>query len=440
MDVRVTHATAKLDGTVHIPADKSMSHRAVMFAAAAEGTSQVNGALGSDDVRSTIAAVQALGAEVGIVRDAEDGLFLGVTGWGVRGPRQPSAPIDCGNSGTTARLLMGLVAGWPIEVTFTGDASLSGRPMLRIADPLRAMGATVDTAEGGTLPVRVHGGGLRPIEYVSPVASAQVKSAVLLAGLQASGCTVVIEPAKSRDHTERMLPAFGVPVEAERGSLTVSVTGPVVPSACDFFVPADPSSAAFFTVAGVLVPNSRVIAPRVSLNPTRAGFVRVLERMGARIRVDDLAPLGTEEAASLQAWYSEGMSATTIEPAEVPSLIDEVPIVALAATQAAGTTRFEGVGELRVKESDRLEAVRAGLEAFGADVRAGEDWLEVSGPTPLAGCTVPSLADHRLAMTWIIAGLIAQGETVVEGADAVGVSYPAFVEHLQRLGAPVEWA
>ncbi len=438
MDVRITRASAKLDGMVHVPSDKSMSHRAVIFAAAAEGTSQVNGALGSEDVRSTIAAVEALGADVKVVHDVEDGLFLDITGWGERGPRQPDGPIDCGNSGTTARLLMGLAAGWPIDVTFVGDASLSARPMLRIAEPLRAMGAVVETAEGGTLPVRVRGGNLQPVEYTSPVASAQVKSAVLLAGLRASGRTFVTEPAKSRDHTERMLPAFGVPVEAESGSLKVSLEGPAVPTASDVFIPADPSSAAFFMVAGALVPGSWVIAPRVSLNPTRAGFIRVLERMGARVRVDEFAPLGTERAAGLDARYSEDLRATAIASAEVPSLIDEIPILALAATQARGTTRFDGVGELRVKESDRLEAVCAGLEALGADVRAGEDWLEVTGPSRLKGCRLSSLGDHRLAMTWIVAGLIAEGVTVVEHAEAVGVSYPAFVEHLRRLGAPVE--
>ena len=440
MELRITRAVAKLDGMVHIPADKSISHRAVMFAASAEGTSQVNGALGSDDVRSTIAAVEALGAQVRLVHDIEEGLFLDITGWGAAGPRQPAGPIDCGNSGTTARLMMGLVAGWPVTATFTGDESLSRRPMLRIAEPLRAMGATIETAEGGTLPVRVTGGGLHGIDYRSPVASAQVKSAVLLAGLRASGRTSVMEPARSRDHTERMLPAFGVPVDTAPGSLTASLEGPTVLSPCDFYVAADPSSAAFFMVAGVLVPDSWVIAPRVSLNPTRAGFVRVLERMGARIRTEDFAPLGTEEAATLDARYTERLVATVIEPAEVPSLIDEIPILALAATQAHGTTRFEGVGELRVKESDRLEAVRAGLEAFGANVRAGDDWLEVTGPAQLKGCRIASLGDHRLAMTWAVAGLVAEGETVVADAGAVTVSYPAFAEHLKRLGAPVEQA
>lgn len=439
MDVLVARARSGLDGVVRIPADKSISHRAVMFAAAAEGASRIEGALGSDDVRSTIAVVGALGASVKVVHETQDGLTLEVTGWGERGPAAPDGPLDCGNSGTTVRLLMGLVAGWPVSVTFTGDASLSARPMLRIAEPLRAMGASVQTAEGGTLPVRVSGGGLRPIAYASPVASAQVKSAVLLAGLRAQGRTAVTEPALSRDHTERMLPAFGVPVAVGPDALTASVEGPVVPAACEFSVPADPSSAAFFVVAGVLVPDSRVTAPRVSLNPTRSGFVRVLERMGARIRHDDVAPLGTEEAAGLYAQYSGALAATTIEPGEVPGLIDEVPILALAATQAQGTTRFNGVGELRVKESDRLEAVRAGLQAFGATVRAGEDWLEVTGPTRLRGCRVCSLGDHRLAMTWIVAGLIADGETVVEGAEAIGVSYPSFVEHLAGLGAPVRW-
>lgn len=415
-----------------------MSHRAVIFAAAADGVSHLRCVLDSADVRSTLDAVSALGAAVSILDVTADGLTLEVAGWGARGPLEPKAPIGCGNSGTTARLLMGLVAGWPVEVAFTGDASLSTRPMLRIAEPLRAMGARIETAEGGTLPARVKGGGLAGIEYLSPVASAQVKSAVLLAGLRARGRTSVTEPARSRDHTERMLPAFGVPVETEPESLRVSVAGPSVPSSCELCIPSDPSSAAFFVVAAAIVAGSRIHAARVSLNPTRAGFVRVLRRMGARVLEEGFESLGTEDVATLHAEHAGALRATVVGADEVPGLIDELPVLALAATQAAGTTRFEGIGELRVKESDRLEAIRAGLAEFGAAVRAGDDWLEVDGPASLQGCRVSSLGDHRMAMTWMIAGLVAEGETIVRDAEAVSVSFPSFTDRLRELGAGVE--
>lgn len=437
-DARVRHAKTGLAGELRPPTDKSISHRAVLLAAMAEGESSLVGVLDSADVRATVSAVEALGASVEMVRDDEHGLQLKVRGWGESGPMQPSGPLDCGNSGTTVRLLAGVVAGWPLDVTLTGDASLSLRPMRRVADPLRQMGARIDTSADGTLPLRVRGGDLRAIGYESPVASAQVKSAVLLAGVRAGGVTSVLEPGVSRDHTERMLPTFGV--EVEREGSRASVTGPVTLKATQVIVPADPSSAAFSVVAATLLPGSLVQLPNVSLNPTRIGWIGVLRAMGARIALRDLPPMGDEPVGTMVAEFAHQLDAVTITADTVPALIDEVPILALAATQAHGTTRFEGVGELRVKESDRLEAVRAGLRALGADVRAGDDWLEVTGPTPLRGCRLSSLGDHRLAMTWIVAGLIADGETIVEGADAVGVSYPAFVEHLQRLGAPVEWA
>ena len=437
-DAVVQHASDGLVGELRPPTDKSISHRAVLLAAMAEGESFLIGVLDSADVRATMSAVEALGASVETVRDDERGLQLKVRGWGEDGPAQPACPLDCGNSGTTVRLLAGVLAGWPLDVTLTGDASLRTRPMERIAVPLRQMGARVETSAAGTLPLRVRGGGLSAIEYESPVASAQVKSAVLLAGLRAEGVTSVLEPRASRDHTERMLPVFGVQVE--RAGTRAAVTGRATLKGTQVVVPADPSSAAFSVVAATTLRGSTVLVPNVSLNPTRIGWIDVLAEMGARVMRRDLPPMGDEPVGSIMVESAQQLTGVTVVADAVPTLIDEVPILALAATQAEGTTRFEGVGELRVKESDRLEAVRAGLEAFGADVHAGEDWLEVTGPSGLRGCRVSSLGDHRLAMTWIVAGLIADGETIVEEADAVDVSYPAFVDHLRRLGAPVQWA
>ncbi len=438
MQARVSFMDRSLIGDVRLPTDKSISHRAVIFAAMAEGESQLVGVLDSADVRSTIDAVRALGAHVEVQVSDERGLRLKVTGWGADGPSRPGAPIDCGNSGTTARLIMGVVAGWPISVTLVGDASLSRRPMRRVADPLIAMGAHVELSFEGTMPAEIAGRALRAVEYHSPVASAQVKSAVLLAGLRADGVTTVVEPASSRDHTERMLPGFGVEVTVDEAGRSASVTGLAVLRACDVIVPADPSSAAFLVAGAVLVPGSHVRLPNVAVNPTRLAFARVLQRMGASIELRELPAMGGEPVATIVARHSVALGGVTVSAGEVPSLIDEVPVLAVVATQAAGTTRFEGVGELRVKESDRLQATHDALAALGADVRAGDDWLEVTGPTPLAGCTVASLGDHRLAMAWTIAGLVASGTTSIEGFEAVEVSYPAFAKDLAELGASVE--
>lgn len=435
MDVVVAPAAGPLQGSVRVPGDKSLSHRAVLLAAMAEGTSRPTGVLDSADVRSTIGAVRALGAEVRVLAEADTGLDLEVQGWGPAGPRTPSDPIDCGNSGTTSRLLMGVLAGWPIEATLTGDASLSLRPMRRVMDPLSIMGARFHSAEGGLLPVSVSGGALSAREYRSPVASAQVKSAVLLAGLRAPGTTTVIEPALSRDHTERLLPAFGVPVatgETDAGCWA-SVTGPAVLRAYDVAVPGDPSSAAFLLAAALLIAESDVIVANVCMNPTRIGFLNVLQRMGADIEVLDAAAIGAEPVGSLRARFTPALHATIITPAEVPALIDEIPILALVATRAKGTTRFEGVGELRVKETDRLAAVANGLGMLGATARTGDDWLEITGATPLVGTRLSSLGDHRLAMSWAVAGLAADGETAIEGFEAVHVSFPGFLDVLAGL-------
>ncbi|HSQ22163.1 MAG TPA: 3-phosphoshikimate 1-carboxyvinyltransferase, partial [Coriobacteriia bacterium] len=325
MDLRVQASRSPLTGALRVPSDKSISHRAVLFAAMTDGVSRLRGVLDSADVRSTMKAVAALGAGVRVVGEATDGLDLEVTGWGSRGPVSPGVPIDCGNSGTTVRLLMGVLAGWPVDVTLTGDESLSGRPMRRVTEPLASMGAAFDTSPAGTLPVRIHGGGLHAVRFVSPVASAQVKSAVLLAGLRADGTTTVTEPARSRDHTERMLPAFGVPVAGDASGLMAWVDGPAELRAADVVVPADPSSAAFFAVAASIVAGSEIVLREVSLNPTRTGFLRVLERMGARITRSASASMGAEEVATLTVSAAPSLVATVVTPDEVPSLIDEVP-------------------------------------------------------------------------------------------------------------------
>ncbi|HEY5517234.1 MAG TPA: 3-phosphoshikimate 1-carboxyvinyltransferase [Coriobacteriia bacterium] len=425
-------ATGPLLGAVRVPGDKSISHRAVLFAAMADGTSRLAGVLDSADVRSTLGAVSALGATVSVAGGGADGLDVTVAGWGSRGPQEPPGALDCGNSGTTCRLLMGVLAPWPITVVLDGDESLRKRPMRRVTDPLTSMGARFDTRDG-RLPVTVHGAPLRALRYESPVASAQVKTAVLLAGLGAQGVTTVIEPAPSRDHTERLLPAFGVGVTCDAAALSCSVTGPTGLEASDVAVPADPSSAAFIVGAALLVPGSDVILRDVALNPTRTGFLRVLERMCARVTTTVERAAGAEPTGTVEVTFSGDLRATTVSPDEAPSLIDEIPLLAVVACSATGVTRFEGVRELRVKESDRLEAIAEGLGALGATVRSGDDWLEVEGPTQLHGGTVSSLGDHRLAMAWAVAALAADAPVEIPLWEAVDVSYPGFASDLAAL-------
>lgn len=434
-----THrATGPLAGRLRVPGDKSISHRAVLFAAMAEGASRLSGVLDSADVRSTMSAVRALGARVEM--ELAEGAWAGtVTGWGSAGPVREAVTVDCGNSGTTTRLLAGVLAGWPVDVTFTGDASLSTRPMRRVTEPLSAMGASFETTDGH-LPMRLHGNvGLMPLAYESPVASAQVKSAVLLAGLRAHGSTSVTEPAASRDHTERMLPHFGVSVHTDPATCSASLTGPAALSAVvELAVPADPSSAAFPATAAALVPGSEVVLEHVALNPTRAGFLVVLERMGADVAISVNDPEDSEPAGDVTVRFAGVLSATTVSPHEVPQLIDEVPILAVAAAQARGITRFEGVGELRVKESDRLQAIIDALTALGVEASAHGDTLEVVGLagapfTPVPDLVLPSLHDHRLAMAWAVAGLCSTTPFLIEGFEAVDVSYPSFAEDLSAL-------
>ncbi len=446
MDYIARRPSRPLVGTVKVPGDKSLSHRAVLFSAMAQGVSPVAGVLDSADVRSTIAAVEALGAKVALDQAADGSLRGTIRGWGSAGPSAPDRAVDCGNSGTTARLLMGVLAGWPIEVELVGDGSLQKRPMRRVTDPLSLMGATFDYRGDGTLPLTSRGPRpaedavgrqtpalLAPIDYDSPVASAQVKTAILLAALRAAGRTSVAEPAPSRDHTERLLPAFGVPVETDARRNWCSVEGPSTLQATDVAVPGDPSSAAFLVSAAALVPGSKVRVPEVALNPTRIGFVRVLRRMGARVNVVGALDRGHESVGTLVAHFEPALHGCIVRPWEVASLVDEVPVLALVATRARGITRFQSVGELRVKESDRLAAVVDGLRSLGGVAWVDGDDLVVSGPCQLRGGRADSLGDHRLAMTWALAGLVSIHPVTVTGFDAVEVSFPGFADKLDTL-------
>lgn len=423
--------TGGLTGVVRVPGDKSISHRAVLFAAMASGTSRLTGVLDSDDVRSTIRAVEDLGATVSVVQ-GERGLDVTVDGWGSAGPHQPDAAIDCGNSGTTCRLLMGVLAGYDIAVRLTGDESLSARPMRRVAEPLGAMGAAIGLSDAGTLPALLTGAPLQGCRHDLAVASAQVKSALLLAGLRAEGTTTVCEPAPSRDHTERMLPAFGARV-ARTAAGCAAVDGPQSLVRADVDVPGDPSSAAFMACAAALVPGSDVLLAGVSLNPARTGFLRVLERMGADVRVADGPEMCGEPVGDIRVRYRPGLAGAVVPAEEIPSLIDEVPVLAVIASFAAGETRFAGAGELRVKESDRFAAIVDALNALGGCARADGDDLVVEGPRVLGGGTVDSLGDHRLAMAFAVAGLASVFPVTIERFEAVSVSYPCFPEDLERL-------
>ncbi len=410
-----------------MPGDKSISHRAALFGAIAEGVTEVQGYLESDDCLRSLAAIEALGAEV---TQKGPGHYR-IAGIGVGGLREPADVIDCGNSGTTARLLIGLVAGRPFWTFITGDASLRGRPMQRVADPLARMGATiVGRADGGRLPLAIRGRDpLRAITYESPIASAQVKSAVLLAGLSANGPVSVIEPAASRDHTERMLRQFGARLHVEERTVTIR-QGPLAASVVT--VPGDISSAAFLLVAGLIGPQARIAVTRVGLNPTRTGILDVLQSMDARLSVtvepgNDGEPLGTVTVET------SGLRGATIGGALVPRLIDEVPVLVVAAALARGRSEIRDAGELRVKESDRIAALARELGRMGARLSERPDGLVIDGGARLRGAVVSSGGDHRIAMALAVAGLVAEGETIVEDTECIATSFPRFAATLNAL-------
>lgn len=420
-----------LDGftaRLRVPGDKSLSHRALMFAALAQGESEIRGLLRAADVHSTWSCLAALGARI-----HDEGELIRVQGRGLHGFQAPSQDLDCGNSGTTMRLLMGLLAGQNFGCRLIGDASLSRRPMRRIADPLRQMGAHLQLHESNYAPLVISPASLSGLDYTLPVASAQLKSALLLAGLFASEPVILRGEIASRDHTERLLPHFGVQLECEADLIRI-VPGQTL-KATPFTVPGDPSTAAFWLAAAAILPGAKVEIPGVSLNPTRLGFVRVLQRMGARIQmqstIEGPEPVGT---VSLQ---SGPLTATEVTPGEIPDLIDEVPLIAVLATQAQGRTLVRGAAELRIKESDRLEAVAGNLRRMGVSMELFEDGFAIEGPQPLQGAGIDPHDDHRIAMAFAIAGLAAQGPTSIQDPECVAISYPEFFQTLHALkGTP----
>jgi 3-phosphoshikimate 1-carboxyvinyltransferase len=424
--MRVEPATS-LVGHIAVPGDKSISHRAVLLGALNEGETHVEGFGRSADTESTIAAVRQLGVEVDERADDE----LVVHGKGLRGLEVPDTAIDAGNAGTLLRLLTGILAGQEGRFELTGDESLRSRPMERIAEPLRRMGARIETTEG-LPPLVIEGSSaLAGIDYSLPVASAQVKSAVLLAGLNANGPTTVVEPVPTRDHTELMLEAAGVRVRRRPNSVTIEP--PARLRLPEVVVPGDFSAAAPFIVAATLLPGSEVTIHDVGLNPRRIGLLDVLERMGARISVFNRRKVGGELAGDLEV-HSAELTATNITAAEVPLLVDELPLFALAASVAHGDSRLTGAAELRVKESDRIETVTNGLRALGVRIRERDDGFDVKGvPARPTGGRMASGGDHRIAMLGAVAGIVSRGGVDVGDADAVAISFPGFFDLLDSL-------
>jgi 3-phosphoshikimate 1-carboxyvinyltransferase len=408
----------RLDGELSLPGDKSISHRALILGSIASGESRVRGLSAGADVQSTASCMRALGAGI-------DG--TSIAGRGMRGLRQASGPLDCGNSGTTMRLLAGLLAAQPFRSELTGDESLSRRPMDRVVAPLREMGARADWP-----PLRVGGGArLHGIDYEPPLPSAQVKSAVLLAGLYAEGRTAVVESVRTRDHTEVMLAAMGADVRINGLRVEIGAADELAP--VDITVPGDFSAAAFWLVAGGLVDSSDVRLLGVGVNPTRTAFADLLSSIGFAIKRVNPRLEANEAVADLHVRPAQALRPVRVEGTTAAEMIDELPVLAVAATQIAGTSVISGAGELRVKESDRLGAIEEGLTAMGADIAVDGDGWVINGPRRLEGARVDSHGDHRVAMALAVAALIADGKTEIEGAECVDISYPSFFDHLEYL-------
>jgi 3-phosphoshikimate 1-carboxyvinyltransferase len=442
-DVARVRGAARLRGDLRLPGDKSISHRALMLAALAEGESRIEGAGDGADVRSTAGIVAALGASV--ERLATDGrtVTYRVTSPGAGGLMEPEGILDCGNSGTSLRLFAGILAGLPMTTILDGDASLRRRPVARIIEPLRSMGAVLHARRNDSLPPLTVVGHtpLRAIDIATPVPSAQVKSAILLAGLRADGRTTVRESVATRDHTERMLRARGVPVEREDspdGWVAWTVQGGLAVHAVEEQVPGDVSAAAFWLVAGAIHPDAALTLRDVGINPTRRAVIDILRSMGARI--DEHAPStepedGVGEPLADLVVRSSELRAIDLGPTDVAAAIDEIPVLCLAATAARGTSVIRGAGELRHKESDRIGGIAAGLRAMGARIEIDGDDLHIEGGAHLRGAATDSLDDHRLAMTFAIAGLVASGETTIARPGSAAVSYPGFFDDLERVRA-----
>jgi 3-phosphoshikimate 1-carboxyvinyltransferase len=425
------HADLSLQGRLRVPGDKSISHRALMLGAIATGETTIEGLLLGEDPRSTASCFRAMGAEISELNTEK----VVVKGIGLGQLQEPQDVLNAGNSGTTLRLMLGLLASHPGRFfSVTGDNSLRSRPMSRVVIPLAQMGAQIWGRKQNTLaPLAIAGQQLNGIHYHSPIASAQVKSCILLAGLSAEGETTVTEPALSRDHSERMLRAFGAKLRVDPDTHSVTITGQAAPlTGQHVVVPGDISSAAFWLVAAAIVPGSDLIIENVGVNPTRTGVLEALEMMGADITLENQRHVTGEPVADLHVRHSQ-LKACTIAGDVIPRLIDEIPILAVAAVFAQGTTIIKDAAELRVKESDRLAAMAAELNRMGARVTELPDGLEIVGGTPLQGTAVSSYTDHRIAMSLAIASLNAPGMTAIGGAEAAAISYPDFVETLQHI-------
>lgn len=416
-----------LKGEIKVAADKSISHRAAIFSALASGESVIHNYLEAADTISTLTCLQGLGVDI-----KKDGHEVYIKGKGLNGLKEPETVLYCGNSGTTMRLLTGLCASYPFFTVLSGDNSLNKRPMKRVIAPLAMMGAEIMGRNNGSYPpLAVKGNHLKGIKYELPVASAQVKSALLLAGLNAEGKTVISEPSKSRDHTERMLKAMGADLEVEGLNITLYPGREL--SAQEFLVPGDISSAAFFMVAASLVPDSEVLIREVGINPTRSGIIEVLEKMGASIKLENSKTVGGEPAADIVVKASH-LKAIDIEGEIIPRLIDELPVIAVAMAAAEGISTVRGAEELRVKETDRIKAIVSGLGRMGVKVTELEDGFIIEGNREnIRGAEVDSYDDHRIAMSLAVMGLIAEGETFIDGAEAVNISFPAFWDIIEKI-------
>lgn len=414
-----------LRGEITVPGDKSISHRSVMLGAIAKGTTEITNFLQGADCLSTISCFRSMGIEI-----QNEGSRVLVHGKGLKGLKWPDSPLDCGNSGTTTRLISGILSAQDFDVILTGDDSIQKRPMKRIMDPLSQMGARITSLQNnGCAPLSIQGGILHGIHYASPVASAQVKSAVLLAGLYAQGETSVTEPYLSRNHSELMLKHFGADIRCEGCTATIRPAGEL--SGCRIPVPGDISSAAFFLAAGLMIPGSEIRIKNVGINPTRDGILKVCQAMGADVTLTDVRKDSGEPAADILVRHS-ALHGTTIGQGMIPTLIDELPMLAALACFAEGETIIRDAAELKVKESNRIAVMVSGLSAMGADIRETEDGMIIRGGRELHGARIDSHLDHRIAMTFAITGLCAQGETEILGAECVNISYPNFYRDLKR--------
>jgi 3-phosphoshikimate 1-carboxyvinyltransferase len=435
-DELISGKPSALRGTVRVPGDKSISHRSLILGGLAIGKTKVTGLLAGDDVMATANAMRALGVPI---TQSDEGVWH-ITGVGLQGLISPERPLDLGNSGTGVRLLMGVVAGQPITATFTGDASLSVRPMARITEPLAKMGAKITSRDGGLLPVTITGSET-PLaaDHVSTVASAQIKSAVLLAGLNARGTTVVTEPHASRDHSESMLRHFGADViqtVSADGVHRVELTGESELTAADIIVPSDPSSAAFIMVAALITPDSDVTIPAVGMNPLRTGLITTLTEMGGAITISNERVEGGEQVADIRVCHSQ-LKGIAVPAERAASMIDEYPILSVAAAVASGITTMQGVAELRVKETDRIKVMADGLALAGVTVAYDDDTMTVTGGPIAGGVTIASQHDHRIAMSFLTLGMVADSPVTVTGCLTINTSFPGFADLVNGCGASI---